>query len=121
MSNSNVPIPKLNCEVGDLAITVNCKLPENLGNIVLIKSAIGMKQWGESEEAMFSWEVEIATEHGWLVYQYEDCTEQVKSGPVPDKYLRRITLPKGYLMEEFSESEQLQMDLYEQDCLEGVE
>lgn len=112
-------IPKLNCEVGDLAIIVNCKLPENLGNIVLIKSAIGMRQWSESEEAMFSWEAEIATEHGWLLYQYEDYTESAKSGPVPDKYLRRITPPKGYLMEEFSDSEQLQMNFHEVECIEG--
>lgn len=115
----NNPIPKLNCEVGDLAITVNCKLPENLGNIVLIKSAIGMKEWGEHEEPMFSWEVEIATEHGWLTYEYEGYTETDKSGPVPDKYLRRITPPKGYLMEEFADSEQLQMNFHEVDIVES--
>jgi len=36
------PLAKLNCAVGDLAITVNCKLVQNLGNIVRVKSAIGM-------------------------------------------------------------------------------
>lgn len=112
-------IHKLNCEVGDLAITVNCKLPENLGNIVRVKSAIGMKEWGESEEAMFSWDVEIATELGWLVYEYEGYTETAKCGPVPDKYLRRITPPKGYLMDEFIDSEQLQMNFHELDFLES--
>lgn len=44
-----------------------------------------------------------------------------KSGSLPDKYPRRIAPPKGYLLEEFSESETLQIELYEQDCLEGVE
>ena len=109
-------IHKLNCEVGDLAITVNCKLPENLGNIVRVKSAIGMKEWGESEEAMFSWDVEIATEHGWLTYDFEGEIVTAKSGPVPDKYLRRITPPQGYLMEEFTDSEQLQLNLLEIEC-----
>lgn len=116
MSNG---ISKLNCEVGDLAITVNCKLPENLGNIVLIKSAIGMKEWGAFEEPMFSWEVEIATEHGWLTYEFEGYTETFKSGPVPDKFLRRITPPKGYLLEEFADSERLQMNFHEIDDVES--
>lgn len=109
----------LNCAVGDLAITVNCKLPENLGNIVRIKSAIGMQEWGDAQNPMFSWEVEIATEHGWLVYEYEDHYERVKVGPAPDKYLRRITPPKGYLMEEFADSEQLQMNFHELDLAES--
>lgn len=107
----NEDLNTLNCAVGDLAITVNCKVPENLGNIVLIKSAIGITEWGESEEPMFSWEVEIATQNGWLVYEFDGYAQTAKSGPVPDKYLRRITPPKGYLMEEFLDSEQLQMDL----------
>lgn len=110
---------KLNCAIGDLAITVNCKLPENLGNIVRIKSVIGMKEWGGRSEAMFSWDVEIATEHGWLTYEYEDRIETVKNGPVPDKCLRRITPPKGYLMEEFSDSEQLQINFHEVDLVES--
>lgn len=36
-----------------------------------------------------------------------------KSGPVPDIYLRRLTPPQGYLMTEFSDSEQLQMDFHQ--------
>jgi hypothetical protein len=70
MSESNA---KLNCAVGDLAITVNCRIPANLGNIERIISSGGFQGW------------------------------------------------QGYLLEEFSESEQLQMQLYEQDCVEGVE
>jgi len=38
---------------------------------------------------------------------------------VPDKYLRRITPPQGYLMEEFADSEQLQMDLLEIESIES--
>ena len=110
---------KLNCSVGDLAITVNCKLPQNLGNIVRVRAAIGIKEWGGRSEPMFSWDVEIATEHGWLVYEYEDSIEQVKSGPVPDRCLRRITPPKGYLLEEFADSEQVQMNFHELDIIES--
>ena len=109
-------ITKLNCAVGDLAITVNCKLPENLGNIVRVTSAIGLKEWGPSDHMMYSWEVEIATEHGWLAYEYDGYLVTAKSGPVPDKYLRRITPPQGYLMEEFADSEQLQLNLLEIEC-----
>jgi len=108
-------VTKLNCAVGDLAITVNCKIPENLGNIVLIKSAVGMMEWGAGEDLLFSWEVDIATEHGLLTYDYEGDIVTAKSGPVPDKYLRRITPPQGYLMAEFADSEQLQLDLLKVD------
>ncbi len=110
---------KLNCEIGDLAITVNCKVPENLGSIVRVKSAIGIKQWGASEEALFSWDVEIATERGWLVYEYGGYPETAKSGPVPDQYLRRISPPKGYLLEEFSDSEELQINFHEVEIFES--
>lgn len=110
---------KLNCAVGDLAITVNCKLPRNLGNIVRIQSAIGMKEWGGLSEPMFSWNVEVATVHGWLTYKYKDHIETVKIGPVPDKCLRRITPPKGYLMEEFADSEQLQINFHHVDLAES--
>ena len=113
------PLAKLNCAVGDLAITVNCKLVQNLGNIVRVKSAIGMMEWGAGEDLLFSWEVDIATEHGFLTYDYEGDIVTAKSGPVPGKYLRRITPPQGYLMEEFADSEQLQMDLLEIESIES--
>ena len=103
---------QLNCEVGDLAITVKCSLPENLGNIVRVVSAIGMKKWSPSESPLFTWQVEIATEHGWLAYEYETYSETLKSGPVPDQCLRRITPPKGYLLEEFADAEPVQKNLH---------
>ncbi len=112
-------INKLNCAVGDLAITVNCELPENLGLIVRVKKAIGMKQWSRGKAPIFSWEVEIATEHGWLLYTYDGVPEIAKSGPAPDQCLRPITPPQGYLMKEFADSEQLQLDLLEIECLES--
>jgi len=114
---------KLNCAVGDLAITVNCSYPKNLGNIVRIVSAIGYEEWTNHDELVYTWQVEIATEGGALYYQYagDDDFKPYKSGPVPDTYLRRLTPPSGYLMEEFIDSEQLQMDLYEMESFEGVE
>jgi hypothetical protein len=119
MKNS---IAKLNCSVGDLAITVGSNIPENCGNIVRVESALGFDHWRGHAEPLFTWNVEIATAEGWLHYCFESGEmRKLKSGPVPDKYLRRLTPPKDYLIGEFSESEQLQMELYEQDCLEGVE
>ena len=108
----------LNCSVGDLAITVFCKLPENTGNIVRVKSAVGYRRWGADEMPLYTWEVEIATGHGWLAYEYSPgYLETQKCGPVPDKYLRRITPPRGYLLEEFADSEELQTDFHEKEPL----
>jgi hypothetical protein len=106
---------KLNCSVGDLAITVFCNLPENQGNIVRIKSAVGPRGWGCTEDELFTWECEVATEHGHLFYETAGYITSAKAGPVPDKYLRRITPPKGYLLDEFSESEELQAQFHELD------
>lgn len=115
-------LSRLNCSVGDLAITVGSNIPENCGNIVRVHSAVGFDQWRGHEQPLYTWNVEICTPEGWLHYCFADGEiRKEKKGPVPDKYLRRLTPPQGYLLEEFSESEQLQMELYEQDCLEGVE
>ena len=102
---------KLNCSVGDLAITVNCAFPQNLGNIVRVISALGFEEWQGFSEPLFTWNVQVATEGGQLFYQMEDGIEGFTEGPVPDKYLRRLTPPQNYLMDEFIDSEQLQMDL----------
>ena len=104
---------KLNCAVGDLAITVNCKIPENLGNIVRIISSGGFQEWQGYSELLYTWNVEVATEGGALFYEVEDGIETYTSGPAPDIYLRRLTPPQGYLLEEFADSEQLQMDFHE--------
>jgi hypothetical protein len=104
---------KLNCAVGDLAITVNCKIPENLGNIVRIISSGGFQEWQGYNELLYTWNVEVATEGGALFYEVEEGIEAYTSGPAPDIYLRRLTPPQGYLLEEFTDSEQLQMDFHE--------
>ena len=110
---------KLNCAVGDLAITVNCKIPENLGNIVRIISSGGFQEWQGYSEPLYTWNVEVATEGGALFYEGEDGIESYTSGPAPDIYLRRLTPPQGYLMDEFIDSEQLQMNFHEVDMVES--
>ena len=112
---------KLNCSVGDLAITVFCKLPENTGNIVRVKSAVGYRRWGANEMPLYTWEVEIATEHGWLAYEHSPgYLETKKNGPVPDKYLRRITPSHGYLMEGFADIGGLKMQFREIELAEDL-
>jgi len=108
---------KLNCTVGDLAITVRCANPKNLGNIVRVISAVGFEEWDSHNEPIYTWNVEIATEHGFLYYQYagEEEYKPFKSGPAPDAYLRRLTPPQGYLLDEFADSEQMQLNFHEVD------
>jgi hypothetical protein len=110
---------KLNCAVGDLAITVNCKIPENLGNIVKIISSGGFQGWQGYSQPLYTWNVEVATEGGALFYEVEDGIESFTSGPAPDIYLRRLTPPQDYLLEEFADSEQLQMNFHEVNLAEG--
>ena len=110
---------KLNCAVGDLAITVNCKIPENLGNIVKIISSGGFQEWQGYSQPLYTWNVEVATEGGALFYEVEDGIESFTSGPAPDIYLRRLTPPQDYLLEEFADSEQLQMNFHEVNLAEG--
>jgi len=102
---------KLNCSVGDLAITVNCRIPENLGNIVRIVSSGGFQEWQGYSEPLYTWNVEVATEGGVLIYEDENGLGAYTAGPAPDKYLRRLTPPQGYLLEEFADCQQLQLDL----------
>ena len=102
---------KLNCSVGDLAITVNCRIPENLGNIVRIVSSGGFQEWQGYSEPLYTWNVEVATEGGVLFYEVENGLGAYTAGPAPDQYLRRLTPPQGYLLEEFADCQQLQLDL----------
>ncbi len=110
---------KLNCSVGDLAITVDCRIPANLGNIVRIISAEGFTSWEGHDELLYTWNVEVATTGGLLFYQDENGIGAYTAGPAPDKYLRRLTPPEGYLQEEFADSEQLQMNFHEEDFAES--
>ena len=109
---------KLNCAVGDLAITVNCRIPENLGNIVRIVSCGGFQEWNGHSELLYTWNVEVATEGGMLFYEDENGRDAYTSGPAPDIYLRRLTPPQGYLMNEFIDAEQLQLNFHETECVE---
>ena len=109
----------LNCAPGDLAITVNSQLPENCGKIVRVISAVGFEKWCEYDELLYTWHVEVASEEGLLHYQYGQKMHTKRAGPVPDQCLRRLTPPKGYLLEEFADSEQLQLGFHDQDWLES--
>ena len=86
---------KLNCGVGDLAITVTCLNPENLGNIVEILKPVGFRRWINIAEQVFTWEVLAVGENSLLLYEIEGWPVTKKVGYVPDLYLRRITPPKN--------------------------
>ena len=107
---------KLNCSIGDLAITVKCHCPENLGSIVRIKRSKGLIAWPGEDALMQIWEVEVATSNGWLVYEHNGMVESYKVGPAPDAYLRRLTPPKGYLVDKFVSHDQMAFDLHGTDC-----
>jgi len=101
---------KLNCQLGDLAITVDCKCPENLGNIVKITGSHGFDNWGaNNEEILFIWEVKIANPDGWLVYESNGCIETYKTGLVPDKCLRRICPPAPQSSKNIYQQDQLSL------------
>jgi len=103
---------KLNCSIGDLAITVKCHCPENLGSIVRIKKSKGLIAWPGEDALMQIWEVEVASSNGWLVYEQNGMVESYKVGPAPDAYLRRLTPPKGYLVDEFVCYDQMAFDFH---------
>jgi len=86
---------KLNCGVGDLAITVHCVNPENMGNIDYILRPRGYKQCNHMPDKVFTWEVLAIGENSWLLYEIDDWPVSKKIGNVPDYCLRRITPPKG--------------------------
>ncbi len=99
--------PKLNCEVGALAITVNAKFSTNLGKVVRIIDSYGLMAWPEMEEAVHVWKVEVASEDSFLHYFYPSRhqLDVVSSGPIPDCYLRRIVPVDDQLHLEFDEEQ----------------
>ena len=111
---------KLNCSIGDLAITVKCHCPENLGSIVRIKKSKGLIAWLGEDALMQIWEVEVAASDSWLVYERNGIAESYKVGPAPDAYLRRLTPPAYSLHHEFADAEQLQMDFHEVETKEDL-
>jgi hypothetical protein len=91
---------QLNCGVGDLAITVKCHCPENLGTIVRIKESKGVISWPQQEGLMQVWGVEVLSKSKWLVYELNGVISTCKEGPVPDAFLRRLTPPNACLNQE---------------------
>jgi hypothetical protein len=106
----------LNCAVGDLAITVHCQFADNLGKIVRVMAPLGYEAWRGHANLVHTWQVEIACENSALFYQDEGGDiQRFKTGPVPDSYLRRLTPPQGYLFAEFTDAEQVQLELHLKD------
>ena len=103
---------KLNCSEGDLAITVNCSLSENIGNIVYVRRFLGPVEWHGFENALPSWDVEIATPEGWLAYDFDGYLETAKAGPVPDAYLRRLTPPRADSLRDEGVLKERQLELF---------
>jgi len=101
-------VEKLNCSIGDLAITVKANLPANLGNIVRIIRSQGLQQWEGQDEPLYTWDVQMVGEDRFLHYNYDGEILKVKEGPAPDQYLRRLTPPQGYQMDEIFDSEPVQ-------------
>jgi hypothetical protein len=77
------------CRLGDLAITINCDVQENLGRIVRVIGIKGLKPWRDKGE-VFVWEVEAISEASPLIYKYDQCLIEALRGPVPDTFLRPI-------------------------------
>lgn len=111
---------KLNCSIGDLAITVKANLPANLGNIVRIIGTQGLQEWEGQDEPLYTWDVQIVGEDRYLHYNHEGEIVRLKEGPVPDRYLRRLTPPQGYQMDEILDSEPIQSELFREDLEEEV-
>jgi len=77
------------CRLGDLAITINCDVQENLGRIVRVIGIKGVKPWRDKGE-VFVWEVEAISESSPLIYKYDQWLIETHRGPVPDIFLRPI-------------------------------
>ena len=73
---------KLNCSIGDLAITVKANLPANLGNIVRIIGSQGLQEWEGQDEPLYTWDVQIVGEDRYLHYDCDGEIVKVKEGPL---------------------------------------
>jgi len=101
---------RLNCAKWDLAIVVNCHYLENSGRIVRVVASLGEQEWENIEGLAHIWVVEIATKHGLLMYQNKQSNFTSKLGPVPDKFLRRLSPPEDFLQNDVPDHEQLQLN-----------
>lgn len=77
-----------NCRLGDLAITVDCEVPENLGKIVKVIACKGEVNWSSIGPTLL-WEVQCQSASS-LIYFMADQRVALKQGPVPDIFLRPI-------------------------------
>ena len=59
-------------------------------------------------------------EDRYLHYHYDGEILKVKEGPAPDQYLRRLTPPQGYQMDEIFDSEPIQNELFAEDLEEEI-
>jgi hypothetical protein len=97
MAKQEIIMSALRCKVGDIAVTVQCELPENLGKIVRIVKYRGLKKWARFDRPLHLWLVEVVGESR-LTYQYPSGrTRRRLKGLEPDIFLRPITDPKELL------------------------
>jgi hypothetical protein len=83
---------KLNCKEGDLAITVKCDVPENLGRIVKVIAFEGFKEWPHYPDPIPVWLIRAYSVSDGLSYQYPDGSiKKSKGGLAPDCFLRPIS------------------------------
>ena len=83
---------KLNCKPGDLAITIKCHVPDNLGKIVEVVSFEGLVDWPHYEEPIPVWSIRAYPGSKGLTYLYPDGTvKNADSGLAPDCFLRPIS------------------------------
>ena len=98
-------IPKLNCEVGSLAITVNAKFSGNIGKVVRVIDSLGLQPWPEMDGLVHVWQIEVAAEGSLLHYFYPNKHQlDVQSiGPIPDCFLRRLVPENNQMRLEFED------------------
>ena len=83
---------KLNCTAGDLAITVKCHVPDNLGTIVQIIAYEGLQEWSYYPDPIPVWLVRAYSSSDGLSYEYPDGSiKKSKVGLAPDCFLKPIS------------------------------
>jgi hypothetical protein len=83
---------KLNCKVGDLAITVKCHVPDNLGKIVQIIAYEGLREWPNYPDPIPVWLIRAYSGKDGLSYQFPDGTvRKTTGGLAPDCFLKPIS------------------------------
>ena len=88
-------MPLLNCKVGDHAVSGNCEIRINNGNLVEVIKAVGHKEWS-TLGVVFIWIVRILPNSpGKLIYEFSDgWIKEEDEGEVPDMFLRPIKKEK---------------------------